>query len=109
MCSVASRGIFLPLQVFYTVNKGWGVRCEVDLPIGTFICCYIGRVCTNSEANELRGRDEYLFDLNHFESVAQHLAQQPGDATPVSPLCRDFSSVTRFLLHVLVTFACRQS
>lgn len=80
---MASRGIFLPLQVFYTASKGWGVRCEVDLPIGTFVCCYIGRVCTNSEANELRGKDEYIFDLNHFESVAQHLADNPADASKV--------------------------
>lgn len=67
--------------MFYTADKGWGVRCEVDLPIGTFVCCYVGRVCTNSEANDFRGRDEYIFGMNHFELVAQHIAEHPDDVS----------------------------
>ena len=65
------------------------MRCEVDLPIGTFVCCYIGRVCTNSEANDCRGKDEYIFGMNHFELVAQHIADNPDEVTKVhnSPTC----------------------
>ena len=35
-----SRGITLPLEVFMTPSKGWGVRCAEDIPTGTFVCCY---------------------------------------------------------------------
>ncbi len=30
------------LEVFQTVEKGWGVRAAVDLPKGAFVCCYLG-------------------------------------------------------------------
>jgi hypothetical protein len=80
---VVSRGVHLPLQVFYTETKGWGVRCEVDIPIGTFICCYVGRVITNTEAEDRRNADSYLFDLNHFELVVKHLANSPEEIEAV--------------------------
>lgn len=47
---VASKGIVLPLEVFMTQSKGWGVRCGVDIPSGTFICEYTGELISNQEA-----------------------------------------------------------
>jgi hypothetical protein len=38
----------LPLEVFKAGrDKGWGVRCAMDLPIGAVVCCYIGEVITD--------------------------------------------------------------
>jgi hypothetical protein len=45
---VVSEGIRYPLEVFkVSPAKGWGVRCGVDLPVGAFVCCYIGLVITD--------------------------------------------------------------
>jgi hypothetical protein len=45
---VVSEGIRYPLEVFKVSNAvGWGVRCSVDLPIGAFVCCYVGLVITD--------------------------------------------------------------
>ena len=52
---VVSQGLQLPLEVFKTSNgRGWGVRCSCDIPIGTFICDYVGRLLTDSEAVSTR-------------------------------------------------------
>ena len=51
MNRVASCGITLPLEVFWTgPQRGWGVRCAVSIPIGQFICEYVGAVATDEEA-----------------------------------------------------------
>lgn len=48
---VVSQGLQLPLEVFKTSNgRGWGVRCSFEIPIGTFVCDYVGRLLTDSEA-----------------------------------------------------------
>jgi hypothetical protein len=39
-----TRGITLPLEVFRHKDKGWAVRCDVDIPIGGFVCAYIGEL-----------------------------------------------------------------
>ena len=51
MNRVASCGITLLLEVFWTgPQRGWGVRCAVSIPIGQFICEYVGAVATDEEA-----------------------------------------------------------
>ena len=48
---VVSQGLQLPLEVFKTSNgRGWGVRCSCDIPVGTFVCDYVGRLMTDIEA-----------------------------------------------------------
>lgn len=44
----AARGVVFPLEVFKTRDKGWGVRCAVDLPAGAVLCRYIGLVITTA-------------------------------------------------------------
>jgi histone-lysine N-methyltransferase SETDB1 len=59
------------LQLFKTEKKGWGVRCLNDIARGTFICCYIGNILTETDATE-QGKnngDEYLADLDFIEVV----------------------------------------
>lgn len=70
---MASLGPYLPLQVFWTGRAGWGVRCEAHIPVGAFVCAYVGRVCTSLEAEQLKGRDEYLFELDHFSAVCRQI------------------------------------
>ncbi|KAF5197793.1 Histone-lysine N-methyltransferase, H3 lysine-9 specific SUVH6 [Thalictrum thalictroides] len=62
---VSQRGIKLPLEVFKTRNKGWGVRCLSSIPSGSFICEYTGELLQDMEAEERTGADEYMFDIGN--------------------------------------------
>ncbi|PIA58618.1 hypothetical protein AQUCO_00500512v1 [Aquilegia coerulea] len=62
---VSQHGIKLPLEVFKTKNKGWGVRCLCSIPSGTFICELTGELLQDMEAKERTGADEYLFDIGN--------------------------------------------
>uniref|UniRef100_W5MU49 Histone-lysine N-methyltransferase SETDB2 n=1 Tax=Lepisosteus oculatus TaxID=7918 RepID=W5MU49_LEPOC len=39
---VVQHGLRVKLQVFRTLDRGWGVRCLHDLDQGTFVCTYAG-------------------------------------------------------------------
>ena len=72
MNRVVARGVRLPLEVFKTEHKGWGVRCVVDIPVGSFVCDYAGLILTDSEAVGATGclaarqrrQDSYLRPLS---------------------------------------------
>ncbi|GAB2277238.1 hypothetical protein Dimus_011945 [Dionaea muscipula] len=50
---VVQRGINRNLQVFWTDDrKGWGLQALEDLPVGAFVCEYVGEVLTNTELYE---------------------------------------------------------
>lgn len=52
MNRVVQHPLQLKLQVFKTVNRGWGLRCLNDVPKGSFICCYAGNLLTENAAND---------------------------------------------------------
>ena len=60
-----TRGVTLPLEVFMTRTKGWGVRCAADIPTGTFVCSYVGELVHEAAVGELDD-DHYLFSLDYF-------------------------------------------
>lgn len=62
---VSQHGIKFPLQIFKTETRGWGVRSRAYIPIGSFICEYVGEVLSHREAEKRSGNDEYLFDLGN--------------------------------------------
>lgn len=51
---LADRGVRLPLEVFRTRTKGWGVRCAREVLGGEVVCCYEGELITHSEAVRCR-------------------------------------------------------
>lgn len=61
---VSQFGIKLPLEIFKTATRGWGVRSLASIPSGTFICEYVGEMIDFEEA-ERRDNDEYLFDIGN--------------------------------------------
>ncbi|KAK2580401.1 hypothetical protein KPH14_006152 [Odynerus spinipes] len=68
---VVQHPLTLKLQVFKTAPRGWGIRCLTDIPLGSFICIYAGRLLTEQGANE-GGKnygDEYLAELDYVEVV----------------------------------------
>lgn len=66
---VVQHPISQNLQLFKTEKKGWGVRCLNDIPIGSFICAYVGSLFTESDANDagLNCGDEYQAQLDFIE------------------------------------------
>ncbi|KMS99946.1 hypothetical protein BVRB_1g017910 [Beta vulgaris subsp. vulgaris] len=60
---VSQHGIKLPLDVFKTESRGWGVRCLSSISCGSFVCEYIGELLDDKEAEERIDNDGYLFDI----------------------------------------------
>lgn len=60
---VSQHGIKVPLEIFKTNSRGWGVRALTSIPSGTFICEYVGELLEDKEAEQRIGSDEYLFDI----------------------------------------------
>ncbi|KAI9670575.1 MAG: hypothetical protein M1831_005795 [Alyxoria varia] len=58
----------IPLEIFKTTNRGWGLRCPVDLKKGQFIDTYRGEVITGTEADKReakqREKASYLYNLD---------------------------------------------
>ncbi|XP_050678224.1 histone-lysine N-methyltransferase eggless isoform X2 [Leptidea sinapis] len=73
MNRVAQHPLQLKLQVFKTMNRGWGIRALNDVPKGAFICIYAGNLLTDATANldGLNEGDEYLAELDYIEVVEQ--------------------------------------
>lgn len=67
---VVGKGPLLPLEVFKCkpAEKGWGVRCRVDIPAGSFIADYTGEVIDENVADTrgIQYGDEYLFTLDAY-------------------------------------------
>ncbi|XP_053622146.1 histone-lysine N-methyltransferase eggless isoform X2 [Plodia interpunctella] len=70
---VAQHPLQLKLQVFKTMNRGWGIRALNDVPKGAFLCVYAGNLLTDATANldGLNEGDEYLAELDYIEVVEQ--------------------------------------
>ncbi|PRP86355.1 histone-lysine N-methyltransferase SUV39H2-like [Planoprotostelium fungivorum] len=111
-----------PLQLFKTVDKGWGVRCLKPIRKGTFVCEYAGEVIGEEEA-ERRGKYydkkkcSYLFDLdfdgencnntvdaNHYGNVARFLNHSCDANMIVIPVVVDLVAST---LYHLALFSLR--
>ncbi|GIY06390.1 hypothetical protein CDAR_505911 [Caerostris darwini] len=60
---VVQKGLRIPLQLFRTLNRGWGVRTLKFLTKGTFVCEYVGEVISENEISR-RPDDTYFFDLD---------------------------------------------
>jgi euchromatic histone-lysine N-methyltransferase len=84
---VVQLGITCRLQVFRTVGRGWGCRTLLDIPMGTFICEYIGEHISDAEADS-REDDSYLFDLDNKDTDTFCI-----DA-------RKYGNVSRFINHL---------
>ncbi|KAI1179382.1 SET domain-containing protein [Nemania sp. FL0916] len=72
---VVEKGRNVPLQIFRTKNRGWGVRSTVDIKKGQFVDKYMGEIITGQEANRRRAeshvaqkKDVYLFALDKFSN-----------------------------------------
>ena len=68
---LVQKGRKVPLTIFKTKTRGWGVCCDEDLIQGEFIDTYLGEAITNQEADQREGRGgkdkaSYLYSLDKF-------------------------------------------
>lgn len=101
---VVERGRTVPLQIFRTADRGWGVRCPVPIKQGQFIDRYLGEIITSQEADRRRKlpslaqrKDVYLFALDKFsdpDSLDPLLADAPLEVDG-----EFMSGPTRFINH----------
>lgn len=64
------KGLHVPLEVFKTEERGWGVRTLEPIPRGKFVLEYVGEMLTEGEVSK-RGlvypeyNSSYLFNVDH--------------------------------------------
>ncbi|MEE6504984.1 hypothetical protein FKM82_005399 [Ascaphus truei] len=84
---VVQNGVKVRLQLYRTKSMGWGVRSLQDIPVGTFVCEYMGELISDSEA-DVREDDTYLFDLDNKDGEVYCI-----DA-------RFYGNISRFINHL---------
>ncbi|TGJ78423.1 hypothetical protein E0Z10_g10341 [Xylaria hypoxylon] len=101
---VVERGRKVPLQVFRTENRGWGVRSTVDIKKGQFVDKYMGEIITAEEATRRRAlshiaqrKDVYLFALDKFSTPDSFDERLRG--APLEVDGEFVSGPTRFINH----------
>ncbi|KAK4087714.1 hypothetical protein PCL_01139 [Purpureocillium lilacinum] len=101
---VVERGRTVPLQIFRTDDRGWGVRTQEALKKGQFVDRYFGEIITSAEADRRRDaaavsqrKDVYLFALDKFtdpDSLDPRLRGPPLEVDG-----EFMSGPTRFINH----------
>lgn len=101
---VVERGRRVPLQIFRTKNRGWGVRSTMDIKKGQFLDKYMGEIITAAEANQRRAhshiaqkKDVYLFALDKFSNPESLDGRLRGPPLEVDG--EFISGPTRFINH----------
>ncbi|KAK7872981.1 hypothetical protein R5R35_004285 [Gryllus longicercus] len=91
---VVQKGRRVKLSIFRTTTRcGWGVKALQDIDKGSFVCCYVGEVVTNEEAESRMDRYQdnthaYLFDMDY--NGANHKYTVDGTI---------YGNVSRFINH----------
>lgn len=67
---ISQNGIKFPFEVFKTEKMGWGVRSRAFIPMGSFICEFVGELLKDEEA-QMRTNDDYMFAIgnNYYDEV----------------------------------------
>jgi SET domain-containing protein len=102
---VVQEGSRVHIQVFWTGNKGWGLRPLQFVPKGTFVFEYVGEIVTEGEmmARRMKGSlgksEAYTLELN----AAWREMEPNGDDMTFYMDSTAFSNSTRFLNHSYFT------
>ncbi|KAH7160084.1 histone lysine methyltransferase, partial [Dactylonectria estremocensis] len=101
---VVERGRTIPLQIFRTIDRGWGVRSPVSIKKGQFVDRYVGEIITSAEADRRRSasaisqrKDVYLFALDKFTDPDSLDSRLNGPSLEVDG--EFMSGPTRFINH----------
>ena len=80
---MVGRGISLPLQVFKTVGRGWGVRSRNPIRAGTFVCEYTGVMLRDEDA-EAAGLEVGSSELLVHCALLIHYQPLTADSLPAT-------------------------
>ncbi|KAL6863642.1 hypothetical protein J3F83DRAFT_762475 [Trichoderma novae-zelandiae] len=101
---VVERGRTVPLQIFRTHDRGWGVHAQAAIKKGQFVDRYFGEIITSAEADRRRAasavsrrKDVYLFALDKFTDPDSLDARLKGPPLEVDG--EFLSGPTRFINH----------
>ncbi|RGP66239.1 histone-lysine n- h3 lysine-9 specific dim-5 [Fusarium longipes] len=101
---VVERGRTIPLEIFRTEDRGWGVRSPVSIKKGQFVDRYLGEIITSREADNRRKesaisqrKDVYLFALDKFTDPNSLDPRLKGPSLEVDG--EFMSGPTRFVNH----------
>nr|POE74809.1 histone-lysine n-methyltransferase, h3 lysine-9 specific dim-5 [Quercus suber] len=97
---LVQKGRRVPLTIFKTKNRGWGVYCNEDLVMGEFIDTYLGEVITCAEAE----RREATFGTKNKASYMWTMDKFLGEMDVTEENCfvvdgEHVGSPTRFINH----------
>ncbi|KAI3881320.1 hypothetical protein MKX03_024768, partial [Papaver bracteatum] len=65
----SQRGLIYRLEVFRTPNKGSGVRSWDFIPIGAFVCEYIGVIKRDDEVTGADENNFYIMDIDCLQTI----------------------------------------
>ncbi|KAJ1921058.1 translation initiation factor activity protein [Mycoemilia scoparia] len=93
---VVQKGRTVPLRIFKSKNRGWGVDAMTLIKKGQFICEYVGEIITYIEAehrlsSEVELGTSYLFDLD--SEVQEH------EFSDFTIDARHYGNISRFINH----------
>ncbi|KAF7544003.1 hypothetical protein G7Z17_g10297 [Cylindrodendrum hubeiense] len=101
---VVERGRTIPLQIFRTADRGWGIRSSASIKKGQFVDRYLGEIITSTEADRRRSasaicqrKDVYLFALDKFTDPDSLDPRLKGPPLEVDG--EFMSGPTRFINH----------
>ncbi|CAN6838444.1 unnamed protein product [Brassica oleracea] len=107
---VTQMGVKVKLEVFKTVDRGWGLRSWDPIRAGSFICIYAGEA---KEKEQTMENDDYAFDTtrvytafkwNYERGLADEVDSEDVSEEPEMPLPlvisgKDVGNVARFMNH----------
>ncbi|CAN7113720.1 unnamed protein product [Brassica rapa subsp. narinosa] len=110
---VTQMGVKLKLEVFKTVNRGWGLRSWDPIRAGSFICIYAGEAIDKSQMQPTVANDDYTFDTTRVytpfkwnyepgladEDGSEEMSEEPELPLPLVISAKNVGNVARFMNH----------
>ncbi|CAN8239613.1 unnamed protein product [Cochlearia groenlandica] len=110
---VIQTGLQARMEVFKTVNRGWGLRSLDHIRAGSFICEYAGEVKDKDKLRSDQEEDEFVFDTsrvyNSFkwnyepalvdEDPSNEVSEEFSLPSPLLISAKNFGNIARFMNH----------
>uniref|UniRef100_M4CYW2 SET domain-containing protein n=1 Tax=Brassica campestris TaxID=3711 RepID=M4CYW2_BRACM len=110
---VTQMGVKVKLEVFKTVNRGWGLRSWDPIRAGSFICIYAGEAKDKSKVQQTMADDDYTFDTTRVytpfkwnyelgladEDASEEMSEEPELPLPLVISAKNAGNVARFMNH----------
>lgn len=79
------KGLKFHLDMFKTVDRGWGVRSLDTIPAGSFVCEYIGKLVSDEEETRAVGDREHLLFTRRLPDTTPRWGDVPSIIPDRSP------------------------